>query len=354
MSKKLFLLILPFLLLAFDISKIKDKAKVGNAEALRLMGFFYEEGIGVEKSVQKAIDFYKKAAQKGDLEAKIKLKILQKAKKISKKELKAKEIEDFQTVVNSLINRYDKKKRAVLKRKFSDKLGLYPYKENYFLPFAYDFDEKKDRNQKEAKFQFSVIKPFFYNLLGADEIYAFGYTQQSNWQIYSNSSPFRETNYESEIFVMVPTFYLKEFPLIGYKIILNHQSNGQPQGPSKSWNRIILEGIFEYKNIILSLQGWYRIPEPKESDDNPDILSYLGYGQFSLGIPIKDHFVKIKLRNNLRSDNNRGSVQIDWSFPFFLFKRTFGYIQYFNGYGESLIDYNNNVNKVGFGVMFTR
>jgi len=69
MNKKLFLLFLPILLWAFDISKIKDRAKVGDAEALRLMGVFYEEGIGVEKSVQKAIDFYKKAAQKGDLEA---------------------------------------------------------------------------------------------------------------------------------------------------------------------------------------------------------------------------------------------------------------------------------------------
>nr|WP_187647573.1 SEL1-like repeat protein [Nitrosophilus labii] len=120
------------------------------------MGLFYEEGISVEKSVQKAINFYKKAAQKGDLEAKIKLKILQKAKKISKKELKAKEIEDFQTVVNSLINRYDKKKRAVLKRKFSDKLGLYPYKENYFLPFAYDFDEKKEIETKK-RLNFNLV-----------------------------------------------------------------------------------------------------------------------------------------------------------------------------------------------------
>jgi phospholipase A1 len=60
-------------------------------------------------------------------------------------------------------------------------------------------------------------------------------------------------------------------------------------------------------------------------------------------------------RNNLRPGDNRGAVQLDWSFPFpFIHnERISGYIQYFNGYGESLLDYNANVNRIGFGIMLT-
>jgi phospholipase A1 len=57
------------------------------------------------------------------------------------------------------------------------------------------------------------------------------------------------------------------------------------------------------------------------------------------------------LRNNLRSEN-LGAVQLDWSFPSPLIGDKFSiYVQYFNGYGESLLDYNKSVNRISAGFM---
>ena len=54
----------------------------------------------------------------------------------------------------------------------------------------------------------------------------------------------------------------------------------------------------------------------------------------------------VRLRNNLREEN-KGAVELDWSFP--LTPRVKGFIQYFEGYGESLIEYNHYQKRFGFG-----
>jgi len=250
----------------------------------------------------------------------------------------------------------DTQTKENVKQIFSKEFGLYPYKTNYLLPATWDLNKKIDRRQFETKFQVSVMKPFAKNLLNKNEIYFFAYTQTSWWQTTADSAPFRENNYEPEVFVLFP---LKYNYLDALVLALNHQSNGRDEEYSRSWNRIYSRFIFHYDKFIFNMRLWYRIPEKQKTsqndtngDDNPDLEDFLGYGDLKIMYPYKDNLVTTLLRYN--PITNKGAIQVDFSKPIKKKNSLFLYIQYFYGYGESLIDYNKIVNKVGIGFSYSR
>ena len=129
---------------------------------------------------------------------------------------------------------------------------------------------------------------------------------------------------------------------------LEHQSNGRSEPLSRSWNRIYSLLAFEKGHFYFAIKPWYRIPESRSSDDNPDIQKYMGHGEFYAVYTWGKQRFGIMLRNNFRTENY-GAVQLDWSFP--LHRKFDGYIQYFSGYGESLIDYNHSTSRIGIGII---
>lgn len=250
----------------------------------------------------------------------------------------------------------DKETSSNLEQMITGNFGLYPYRKNYLLPATYDLNEKSDRSQFETSFQFSIEKPVSYNFLGLNESISFAYTQKSFWQTSSDSAPFRETNYMPEVFVQFP--YKNSETLKGYKIALMHESNGRNNEFSRSWNRIYLESYLQFSNLFLIPRVWYRIPEKSEDDDNPDIDRYLGYGDLTFLYPYKKHSFELKLRNNLRLNaSNMGSAELNWTFPlpdYFSSSDSYGFLQIFSGYGESLIDYDKENHKIGIGIALSR
>ncbi len=270
--------------------------------------------------------------------------------------------------------------------------GLQPYQTNYYLPVSYGKDKPPRytaavpssstllngvtyNKNNEAEFQISLKKQLSYDLLGFNEYIYFAYTQKVWWQIYTDSAPFRETNYLPEVFVAVPTSQeLDDF--IGLEVVkvgFLHESNGQEGYKSRSWNRLCLTGLWQWKNFFLSTRVWYRIPESDKpdgyydgtyfpagdpnvgGDDNPDIEKYLGYGDIKIAYLHKRNQFGLLFRNNLRlNGDNKGAVEFSWSYPFFDSPNTFWYTKVFHGYGESLIDYDREVTKFAFGFSFSR
>jgi phospholipase A1 len=235
------------------------------------------------------------------------------------------------------------------------------YQANYLMPFTYDFDKRDGRKQSETKFQLSFKKPLAKNFLGLQETLYLGYTQTSWWQTSQNSAPFRESNYRPEIFIEFPYLHEKT-ALKAYSIGLLHESNGRDGLSSRSWNRIYLKGIFQYNGLFITPRAWYRLPEDKKTnindthgDDNHDIHNYLGYGDLKITLPYKKSLFNLLIRNNLRfKSTNKGAYEFDWTFPIPWVNDLYGYFYYFNGYGESLIDYDKKMEKVGFGFSITR
>jgi phospholipase A1 len=239
---------------------------------------------------------------------------------------------------------------------------LTPHKPTYLLPLSYNdspnnqpFDNSgKQLDRLEVKFQISLKFLVWRNLIGARGHLFFGYTQQSYWQAFQrdNSSPFRETNHEPEAILFVPserTFFgfQNRVNLVG----LSHQSNGRTGNLSRSWNRLYVNFIFEREHLAVSLKPWWRIPEDSDDDDNPDIVDYMGHGELSLIYKLGQHNVGVTLRHNLDAQS-RGAMQLDWSFPIY-HDRLNGYLQYFNGYGENLIDYDDSSNRLSVGIILT-
>jgi Outer membrane phospholipase A len=257
---------------------------------------------------------------------------------------------------------------------------LRPYRPNYFLPVAYnsspnedtalDFDPRSKAQHDEAKFQLSfkvkiwgdllkdTLKDVFKKDIGIDIWVA--YTQLSFWQLYNSafSAPFRETDYEPELLINFRTDYaipgFDNFKIRYFNLGLNHDSNGRSRPLSRGWNRVVANVGMEKDNFNLLLKTWYRIPEDEHNDDNPDITRYMGYGELWGIYYWRGQRFAAMLRNNLRSEN-LGAVQLDWSIPLSFisdnFKNISFYIQYFNGYGESLIDYNTSINRISAGLM---
>ncbi|MCZ6656170.1 MAG: phospholipase A [Gammaproteobacteria bacterium] len=232
-----------------------------------------------------------------------------------------------------------------------------PHRPNYVLPVTYNdnpneapflpIDPNASVDSTEAHLQVSIKFPIAQNLWGTDTDLMLAYTNRAWWQVYNDdfSKPFRETNYEPEIF-------LRHFggpsvlglDVAGWDIGYAHQSNGRSEVLSRSWDRIVGQVFADItQDLAVSLKAWYRLPEDDEDDENPHMHRYLGYGEARfIYAPNKNTFTAM-----YRPGTQKQSFELTWSYPITEHVRI--YAQYFNGYGESLLDYDVRAERWGIG-----
>jgi phospholipase A1 len=381
---------------------LKTQAENGSKSAMYRLAYMYQNGLGVEQDYKEAAKLYQQAASYYNYTVDSKQTMDMQDRSITQR---------LSAQISPAVNKQAKTDRIDKITKSTPEttsyanylsdynfFGLEAYDSNYILPISYSKHkynrvsasthennytllqreyESYDSNS-EVEFQISLKKALTYDLFGFDETINVAYTQKVWWQLYSDSAPFRETNYLPEIFVSIPTSESidAEYGLKAVDVGFVHESNGQEGYRSRSWNRVYTTAKWQWDNLFLASRVWYRIPEsekhdgyydgevnpssgeydPNDSgDDNPDIDRYLGYGDLKLNYLYGKSEMGALLRYNFGSGGkNRGAVDLHWTYPFLNSKSTFWYVKFFNGYGESLIDYNHCVTKTSFGFSFSR
>lgn len=244
------------------------------------------------------------------------------------------------------------KEGAVMDRNFI----LTAHEPNYLLatyngnpnqaPFEEALDTPQPLNNEEVKFQVSIKAPIVRKPFGSNSDLFFAYTSTSWWQLGNSeiSNPFRETNYQPEIFLRNYTLHrLFGLKISSWDLGFNHQSNGRSGDLSRSWNRVLGSTAIDLNDVAMRLRAWYRLPEDADSDDNPRMYRYVGYGDaLAVWAPSKNTYSLM-----YRPGTQGGAVEITWSRPISKIWRI--YAQYWNGYGESLIDYDYRTQRIGIG-----
>ncbi|WP_227526115.1 phospholipase A [Psychrobacter sp. FDAARGOS_221] len=219
------------------------------------------------------------------------------------------------------------------------------------VPDAVDYEDQYD--PLELKAQISLKTKIAEDVFDTNADVWFGYTQQMHWQVYNKeySRPFRATDYMPEVFITQPV--KADLPFNGRLRMLGagaiHHSNGQSDPLSRSWNRIYLMGGAEWGKFSIVPKVWYHVKQSDNSrrSDNPDITDYYGHGEvqalYDFG---KGESLAATGRYNLAT--NKGAIQVDYTHP--ITRDLHAFIQLFHGYGESIIDYNEDTTAVGVGL----
>lgn len=217
----------------------------------------------------------------------------------------------------------------------------------------------------EARIQFS----FKYQLFGRrraeglsrswrDGLY-FAYTQRMFWDLGAQSSPFRNIDYQPELFYQTPSATLASGISLSAQAGIRHESNGRGGAASRSINSIYLAPM-----AAVPLGGDVRLSiAPRlslfvgDKSDNRDIVHYRGNTGLFMEVG-EDHGLRLSTSTRFNFGSGKGAFNADISYPlsrilgggpdFYLFGQSF------IGYGENLLDYDRRMTRFRIGVALVR
>lgn len=217
-----------------------------------------------------------------------------------------------------------------------------------------------------ARLQFS----FKYRLLapsGTDprwwQSLYFGYTQTNIWDLKGTSKPFHDSSYRPTLFFFRDDFHLKPdwMTRLGLQAGIQHESNGQKALASRSLNT----AYFSPSAIVPFGDRWRIWITPRfigyvEKEENPDIDRYRGNVEWRIRVG-RDQGLQFAATLRKGRSSGYGSGQFDFTVPLRMVptarRSAAGYLhlQYFNGWGETLLDYNRREeDQVRIGYSLTR
>jgi phospholipase A1 len=240
--------------------------------------------------------------------------------------------------------------QALTRQEFHDSIKKMPsfsmYNDVYFIT-GVATDQPISKEFSDIKYQISFKQMVTKATLPFNSYLFVTYTQKAFWDVYKNSSPFGEINFNPAAGLGKPIF--KDNGLVGLlEFKMEHESNGRDSIASRNWNRLSLTyNTALSKKMILRVQGWIPFTY-KES--NPDILDYVGLGEAKLEYTIipEKLIADITLRKGLKDWNGAASTRLLYK----LFNNSgnqYLMLEWFVGHAENLFDYDKYTSMIRLG-----
>lgn len=224
------------------------------------------------------------------------------------------------------------------------------YKDNYFTVGTTVGTEKPNKTNSDVKFQISLAIRLTNAVLPWKTYLYLFYTQKTFWNVFERSMPMRDLNFNPGIGWAKP-FFIKDRYAGKMTIIVEHESNGRDGLESRSWNRISLSGsAIISDHLMVHSKFWIPIID---GENNRDILNYCGIWQsgFVWTSPSKKFSAGLTLVKRKGWNLNFNSI-VDLSWRVSEKANLNLFAQYYNGYGENLIDYNQFHSRLRVGIVF--
>ncbi|WP_339902493.1 phospholipase A, partial [uncultured Cyclobacterium sp.] len=230
--------------------------------------------------------------------------------------------------------KYDFRTLRYLQISEEDFLNLYDtqpsfgmYKDNYFIT-GVPTNKEINKQTADAKYQISISQRLTKSRLPFKTSLLMTYTQKSFWDIYENSSPFADNNYNPGITLIRPILSKQQLKG-GIALSFEHESNGLDSINSRSWNYTTLSAVYFY-NANISVQGklWAGVL----GDENKDLFDYRGYGLIAFNYrSFNDNFwgsLVINPNNNF----SRVNTILELNFKPISTANQYMFLQWYNGY----------------------
>lgn len=220
------------------------------------------------------------------------------------------------------------------------------FKDNYFVG-GIPLGNKPTARNSDVKFQLSISQRLTKSKLPFDTYLFLQYTQKAFWNVLQESLPMRDLNFNPGIGLGHLIIRHNKYIGKGY-LMVEHESNGKDSIYSRSWNKLTFAAaVLLNRNWEVQFKGWIPVIDGGE---NKDILKYNGIFQVAANFRTDNRRLNCGLIVTQRKAWFGFNTQVELSYKFNNKENQYFFLQYYNGYGENLLEYNRykSMLRVGF------
>lgn len=222
------------------------------------------------------------------------------------------------------------------------------YKDNY-LVVGTDLFKNPSKQNSDAKFQVSIRQRLTNSVLPFKTYFFLTYTQKAFWDVFEDSFPFRDLNFNPSLGLGKAIVYNNRL-LGNINVQFEHESNGKDSISSRSWNKISFGSSLTLNdNWTLHSKIWIPIVD---GENNPDIVHYAGWGHLGMEYTsAKRKYSASCLVTKRGGTNLNANVVMNFAIRLFSDDNQYLFVEYYNGYGECLLNYNEYRQRIRFGIV---